>query len=63
MIREPRKPTEAFELIPLVPYRSACREARDALELAELVGAYRRLAPADRAHILKMSKRLAEWHN
>ncbi len=49
--------------IPLAPYRDACHEARDALEVAELIRAFRKLDPADRAHILKLSRRLVEWHN
>jgi len=67
MMRDPRisarNSANAFESVPLIPYRDACREARDALEVAELVRTFRKLDPADRAHILKLTRRLDHWHN
>jgi hypothetical protein len=48
---------------PLTAYRSALHEAQDALEVAELVRAFQKLDPADRDHILTLSRRLVAWHN
>jgi len=58
-----REVRETLDSIPLAPYRDACHEARDALEVAELIRSFPKLDPADRAHILKLSRRLVEWHN
>jgi len=49
--------------LPLPPDRPALRKVREARELAELVRVFQRLDPADRAHILKLSSQLADWHH
>ena len=58
-----RHDEDATGTFPTIPNRTSLRHAREALELAELVRIFRRLDPADRTHILKLSSQLAEWHH
>ncbi len=52
----------ASDTIVFAPLRTKHRATTEAFEEAEMLHAYRRLSDADRAHILRLSRRLAAWH-
>jgi len=62
-MRDPQSHANIVESVPLAPYRMALRDAKEALDVAELIRAFERLDPADRAHVLRMTRRLADWHH
>lgn len=62
-MRDQHYQATVVDSVPLAPYRLALRDAKDALDVAELIRTFQRLDPADRAHILTLSHRLADWHH